>query len=422
MQRTRVLAWLLISAFGHIGYVTAQEDVFFGKTLTIKPCKKRILILTSTGGGGHMSATQAITAYLENSYEIRTAQVFGEVFKSFDPIHYLTFEYAAAEDFYNWLISYNLSYLINIYSFVGKCMVSMFHDSLVEAVEQYIHTHPVDMVISVVPFVNHIILEAVKRVNIPLLMIPTDLDAHTFVTGMDTDPKYKKFHYFMSFDDDSIRDKISTAPISNEQITVSGFPIKPSFFERKDRSQIKKDFNIPEGKQVVMVLMGAAGSRACFKYVRRLTKGKTPMHIVACIGRSEDLRSKIAGLRVPPHISISTVGFTQRIADLMSVADLLITKPGSMSFCEALYMNVPILLDNIYGELEWEALNLSITKKYGFGDIVTSYRQLNPLVSKYLTDEQYSSTIRNNVASFPKGDFAKNLRNTVYKLINNTAF
>jgi processive 1,2-diacylglycerol beta-glucosyltransferase len=402
-----------------------SEDVIFGSTWpmarnapTLKPKRKRILILTSTGGGGHISAAEAINAYLKDSYDIRSAYIFGEVLKSYDPVRFVTLDYAGGEDFYNWLITHNLVLFTNIISMLGKWYVRVFENSLVEAIELYLKQHPADMVISVIPFVNNAILRAVKKMDLPFLMIPTDPDAHTFVNGLKTADEYKKFHYFMSFDDDGIREKIAAAPMCKEQVTIAGFPIRPSFFEKKDRAKIRKDFGIPTGRPVVMVLMGARGSRACFKYVRRLTKGKLPMHIIACIGRNEDLRQKIVNLKIPAGVTISTVGFTPRISDLMAVSDLLITKPGSVSFCEALYMNVPIILDNIYGEIEVEGFNLELTKKYGFGDVVTSYRQLNNIVKKFLTDDEYNINVRQNVAAFPKGNFAKHLRHKVAEMIS----
>lgn len=400
------------------------EDVVFGFTWpmaphapTLKPKRKRILVLTSTGGGGHISASQAIDAYLKDTYDIRSAYIFGEVLKSFDPIRTVTLDHVQAEDFYNWLITNNLVFFTNVISMFGRWYVGWLEDSLATAIEKFIVQHQADMIISVIPFVNNAVLRAAQKLDIPLLMIPTDLDAHTFVSGIKKALDYKKFHYFMSFEDEGIREKISKAPFKKEQMTVAGFPVRPSFFEKKNLQKIRKDFSIPQGKSVVMVLMGAAGSRACFKYVRRLTKGKLPMHIIACIGRNEGLREKIVGLKVPAGITISTVGFTPRIADLMAVSDLLITKPGSVSFCEALYMDVPIILDNIYGELEVEGFNLELTKKYGFGEVVTTYRQLNTLVKKFLTDDVYRMQVRQNVAAFPKGDFAKNLRHKVAEMI-----
>src|SRR3982750_3261050 len=84
------------------------------QTPKLNSSRKRILILTSSGGGGHISATQAIEAYLKDSYDISSAYIFGDVLKSYDPIRFVTWDYAGGEDFYNWLITNNLVLFTNI--------------------------------------------------------------------------------------------------------------------------------------------------------------------------------------------------------------------------------------------------------------------------------------------------------------------
>ncbi len=382
----------------------------------LKPRRKKIVIFTCHAGGGHMSATAAITDYLRDDFDISAVNSTGEILKDFDFIRMATFTSVDCEDFYNWLLRNNLYWLSNLYTKTGAVFTSWMKDSITKIFLSYLKQNKFDLIISVMPLINGSILETAQQLNIPFLQIPTDIDAHTFVNGMKS-PRYNKYHYFMSFEDPQVREKIAGADLLPEQITVAGFPIRQSFFEKKDIPKIKQDFGIPADKKVVMVLMGAAGSKACYKYVKRLAKSKTPMHIVACVGRSEDLRTKIAGVELPPHISISTVGFTTRISDLMAVANVLITKTGTCSFCEGIYSGVPMILDNIYGSLEVEAFNLDFAKKYKLGDIVTGYRWLNKIVDKYLLEPDYAQTVRNNIAHLNKGDFAKALKIQVTKMI-----
>lgn len=382
----------------------------------LKPQRKKIVVFTCNAGGGHTTATAAITDYLKSDFDITPVNITGELLKDYDFIRMATIGSTDCESFYNWLLRNNLFWLSNIYTKTGAFFSAWLKDSFSKIFHSFLEQNKFDMIISVMPLINGSILDAASTLGVPFLQVPTDIDGHTFVNGMKS-PRYGKFHYFMSFEDTDVREKIASADILPDQITVSGFPIRPSFFEKKDAQKIKQDFAIPQEKKVVMVLMGAAGSKACYKYVKRLSKSKTPMHIVACVGRCEDLRTKIAGISLPPQISLSTVGFTHRISDLMSVANVLITKTGTCSFCEGIYSGVPMILDNIYGSLEVEAFNLDFAKKYKLGDVVTGYRWLNKIVDKYLLDPEYAQTIRNNITQLAKGDFAKNLKSQVNKMI-----
>ena len=68
--------------------------------------RKKILILTSTGGGGHMSVARALEQYLANaSYEIRTVHAFSDIFKSHDIFRYVLPAHKGAEDLYNWFLN-----------------------------------------------------------------------------------------------------------------------------------------------------------------------------------------------------------------------------------------------------------------------------------------------------------------------------
>lgn len=381
----------------------------------VKPAQKEVLIFTSTGGGGHMSASNAMAEYLKGDYKVTIIPIL-KILESFDPIKAITFNYYSAEDFYNYLITHNWIWVTNQYSTIGGWVINLNQYSLAKALEKYLKYNTVDLIISVVPYFNGALLKAVQKNNIPLLIVPTDLDGSTFVNGLDH-PDYKKLYYFTSFDDEEIRKKFEYAHLPSERVILSGFPIRKSFFAPKDKKRIKQDFGVPKDKSVVMVLMGAAGSHLCYRYVRRLAKSKLPLHIVACIGRNEAIRKKIAGIKLPSHITLTIVGYTDRISDLMSIANVLITKSGSVSFCEALYMNVPFMLDYTVGVLSVEAFNLEFAKKHNLAEVVTNFRQVPGLIQKYLTDEEFVETKKENVRNIKKEYFPGHLTKVVHQFL-----
>jgi processive 1,2-diacylglycerol beta-glucosyltransferase len=397
------------------------KDVTAKFTAYLQPAKKKIVVFTSKGGGGNVSASNAIRDYLKEEYDVQVVQIL-DVLQSFDTVKTLTFRYYDAEDLYNYMLTNNWFWTINQLFFkVGIWHMSWQRESIAKALDKYFQYNKYDMIISVIPVFNGPLLKAAKKHDIPFLVVPTELDATIVIHGLQK-PDFKKFHYFLAFDDDEMRKKIEQAQISPAQITVSGFPIKPSFFKKKEAQIIRNDFDIPSDKPMVMVLMGAAGSKACFKYVRRITKGKMPVHIVACIGRNEDSRKRIEGIKLPSHVTISIVGFTDRIADLMSIADVLITKTGTVSFCEGVYSNIPMLLDNINGELAWEAFNVQFLRKNKLGDVVRSYKEVNPLLEKYLCEDGYKKKITHNLKTLKKSCFEDNLKATVGRMVEEAPY
>ncbi len=75
-----------------------------------------------------------------------------------------------------------------------------------------------------------------------------------------------------------------------------------------------------------------------------------------------------------------------------------------------------MLLDNINGELAWEAFNIRFLRKNKLGDVVTSYKEVNPLLKKYLCEDGYKKEIQNNFKKLKKNSFEDSLKNTVARM------
>src|SRR3972149_5676114 len=122
-----------------------------------------------------------------------------------------------------------------------------------------------------------------------------------------------------------------------------------------------------------MMLMGAQGSRASYEFAKKIAKLKLPAHLLVCLGKNEELKSKINKIKFNSNISVTTIGFTSRISDLMAASDLILTKPGPNSISEAMYMNLPMILDGSTKILFWEKLNIKLVKANKLGLVVDRY-------------------------------------------------
>ena len=175
---------------------------------------------------------------------------------------------------------------------------------------------------------------------------------------------------------------------------------------------------MPSDKPVVMILMGGAGSYGCVRYVKNLARIENiEMHLVVCLGRNENLKKKISQINLPKNITISMIGFTDRISDLMAVSDLLITKPGPGSACEAIASNLPMILDVTNKPLWWEQMNIDFVISHGFGDSVKNFRNLPELICKYLKDKKHLESVKKKIVKFKKTDFRKNIKNLLQQII-----
>lgn len=364
--------------------------------------KKKITVFMSRGGGGHIAVANALKAYLEPQYEVSVVNIFDDVLYSLDPIRSVTFNRYTGEDLYNFFLKHQLTWIVNnIFCKYGAWQALSQRRDVERLLTRFLRHDMPDLIISDMPLVNASLLAVSKKMQIPFLVLTNDLDTSNYINGF-AGSYGNDFCYTLPYDDQEMFSKIKEAKIPRDQIAITGFPLRPDFFMPKDKQAIKDEFNLPHDKPVVMLLMGGAGSDASYHYAKQIAKMDTRLHLLVCLGRNEQLVKKISKLKTTDGVSISTVGYTPRISDFMAVADVLITKPGPGSISEAIYMNLPMLLDLTSRPIRWERMNISFVEKWQFGDVVRTYKDLPAQLSRYLNDKAYYAQIKSNLEQFPK--------------------
>lgn len=377
---------------------------------------KKILIFSSYGGGGHISATDAFKEYLDKDYTITTINIIDEVLGCLDPLKIFSFGHYTSEKFYNYCLQKKWTWFINKLYNSANFYLHRNPKIVLRLITQCLQEQKPDLVVSVIPLLNDIIKNSCRTLNIPFLLIPTDLDTTSFVACIKS-PPYDKFMVSLAFDDPDIWALAHNPTIPEKKYYIAGFPIKSSFFAPKNNTAIKKEFGVPEDKFVILVLMGAAGSDALYYYLLTLVQLQFPVHLILCLGRNEQLRKHIESVRCPSHITLSIVSYTHKIADLMAISNLCITKAGTVSVCESIYMNLPMILDNTSTPLLWEKFNIDFVQKQHFGNVITHYKQLNKLITTMILNHDYYATCKNNLIKYPKNNFGRCIKTVVHDLI-----
>ena len=406
-----------------------MQILFFILCFLVTPCypqtpeytseaKKKIIVFTSNGGGGHRSASATLTKHLSETYDVHEVNMFSDLLASLDPLRSITFNKYTCEDFYNYLLTNKWTRITNTLCRYGRWATRTQSQKITTLLNDYVDQHKADMLISVVPLVNLPLYHIAEQHNIPFLVLTNDLDTRNYVQGFN-EPSYKKFKYTLAFEDKQMKELIQEAGIHEQQFETTGFPLRPDFFEKKSTKDICQSFGLPNNKPKILLIMGATGSHTLYKYTKSLCKINTPLHLVVCLGRNEKLDKKIKALKKNNKVTITTVGFTQRISDLMSVSDLIITKPGPNTICEAIQMNLPMILDNTSNHLFWEKFNLTFVEKSEIGMTIDHFKQTKKIVMKFLQDHVYYNSIKKNLALLCKSNFKtriKEIVNTMIKL------
>ncbi|MGC2310770.1 MAG: glycosyltransferase [Candidatus Babeliaceae bacterium] len=393
-----------------------QAEIFIEIEMYATIPKKKCLVFKCNGGRAHDSAARALKANFNDEFEIIVVNIFEEVINSIDPVRLFTFKKYSGEDLFNFCIQNEFAWFANYIWDIGSWCIRKQHKRIENLFYDFMKKYAADCAISVIPAFNGAILSAAKNLNIPFLMVTLDLDTTYFFNGIEQ-PAYDKFLCTFIFDDIHLKNKITRVRLPDTYMKIVGFPLQPQFFEEKDEVIIKKDFNIPEEKPIILLIMGGMGSSANFYYVQEIAKITIPVHVVVCLGKNEKLRKKIEKIPLPAQVTITILGFTDRISDLMAIADILITKPGPTSLCEALQMNLPVFLHKTTQCAPWEFETYGFIERNHFGECITQIKKVNELLIDYLTHPEKLYTIRKTMNEYPKNNFFEAVRPLLHTLL-----
>ncbi|MGB8467687.1 MAG: glycosyltransferase [Candidatus Babeliales bacterium] len=380
--------------------------------MTLAP---KILILSCHGGGGHMSAATALEQYLSEHYCVQTIDFVGTTLAPYDPLYIITRTYTG-QDIYNALLQRNAKRITNFFYRLGLWLVNLKRKTLERAVTNHIAQYQPDMVISVIPIINDMIINSCKELGIKCVVVPTDFDTSTFISHLPPIQPHNT-RICISMDYALITERIPDS-ICKDALTVTGFPIRPTFFMPRNKAMLKKQYGISHAVPVVLLVMGAAGSQHILRYLRELSTLSVACHLIICIGRATALKSKIHRLYMPYHITYTIIDHKHNIADYMALADLCITKPGSVTFAEIIYMKIPVLLDKTDVPLLWEKLNLELVQSFQIGECINHTRDIAPMVASYLTDQSKIIACRHALDQIKKEDFGRNIHLLVAAMLS----
>ncbi len=358
---------------------------------------KKVIIFTSGAAGGQPSVTSALKHSLKEEYSVVTTDIFTEVLSALDPIHK-----RGPNNLYNWPLQHNWHWLINnILVPTGIYYYRFRRKRIIALVEAYLRKERPAAVISVIPIINYEIMAAAKQLNIPFIVFSADPDPAVYLNGIQN-PDYHNFFLALPFYDEQIETVLGEHQIPDNQVIITGYPVRPEFTHTKNKTEIRQRFNIPENKPVILVLLGSLGAETLPDFTKQIYKLPTAAHVVICVGKAEHLKEKIEQIPMPTHISATVLGFTDAIADLMAVSDLFVTKSGSVSVAEALYMNLPMLLDATSEILMWEEFNHYFLKKHHWGDSITNTNDIAQEITTLLLDKRNLELISSNINTLEK--------------------
>lgn len=340
----------------------------------------RVLICTASTGQGHNTVAASLKEELEElGYVVGVIEPLREKSEHLGKFIDNGYKILATKMplFYSGL--YKFSNFVLVDATVNKMLVDMMNGTFADMINKFdpaliISTHPL-----LVKQISDLIRDG--EVNVKFVSIVTDFQAHQAYICSNIDA------YIVG--SMPTKESLIKNGIDGSIIYPYGIPIKRNF------TKIKGIFSKSD-KFTVLVMGGSMGVKGMKKAFQNILNLDCIIKmIVVCAANKElkeDLEEILADYRGKKEIEI--LGYTDRVNELMSVSDLIVTKPGGLTVSESLSMKLPMIIPYyIPGQ---EAENTEIMSDAGVA-METDITELDKTLEKLINQPALLQYMKNNI-------------------------
>jgi processive 1,2-diacylglycerol beta-glucosyltransferase len=165
-------------------------------------------------------------------------------------------------------------------------------------------------------------------------IVVTDFDCHAMWLS-------RIFHrYFVALDETKAH--LEALGLPAERVSATGIPIDPVFGRPADREAVKAALGLRAERPTLLLSAGALGVGPTEMVVRRLMELQHDTQTIVICGKSDELKDQIRGIVGSRNPRFHIMGYTDRMHELMQISDMFIGKPGGLTTSEALACGLPM--------------------------------------------------------------------------------
>ena len=189
-----------------------------------------------------------------------------------------------------------------------------------------------DLIISTHPFSSQMCsyLRRKGKITAKIATIMTDFAPHDqWLIGSDfTD------YFFVA--NDKMKDYLITTNIPSDKVFVTGIPLSNRFLQSYNRKKILDSYGLVDGKKNVLFFGGGEfglGKSKTFHIFESLIQASQDMQMIAIAGKNPKMKVRFDEIveKKKAEKRVKVLSFTKQVPELMSISDLVVTKPGGMT-------------------------------------------------------------------------------------------
>lgn len=379
---------------------------------------RKVLIFYASYGGGHLSAARSIKQYIDEYYDdVQTEMIdcVKYVNTALDKVTTAAYREMAKKAPWAWEKVYYKSQdglLAKVSTTSNKIMA-------VKMAKLFRQFQP-DVVISTHPFGSQMTsyLKKKKKTNCLLATIMTDFAPHDqWLIG-------NEFVDFYFVSNNTMKDSIvKNNGISENKVFALGIPISNRFLQSYNKEEICSLFDISPNKKTILFFGGGEYGLGKDKTVSILNTlaDFSNIQVIAIAGKNEKMKQEFEKIVNQKHKeeTIKVLPFTDKVPELMSISDLVITKPGGLTVSESLASHLPLVVINPIPGQEEE--NAEFLEKAGCAIWLKKEDDPQKVLSTILTNETKFVEMKQQAMKLAKQTASQDICNIILSKNEQTA-
>jgi len=171
---------------------------------------------------------------------------------------------------------------------------------------------------------------------IPLVAVLTDYVPHAYWI-------YDTIDYYIT-PSEEVSARLAKKGVPEFKIRPLGIPFDPTFNEKISKQKVLNHLGLAPDMPTVLIMGGGQGLGPIKTIVKSLDKVKGEFQEIIVTGTNRKLHNFFKKKRKKYHKSMLIFGYADNMHELMSVSDIIITKPGGITAAEALTKHLPMII------------------------------------------------------------------------------
>ncbi len=374
--------------------------------------KPHILILSTSGGAGHIRAAEALHRTAQSlGLPVRTEHhdCLDFTSRTFKKIYAGTYLGLVDKTPELWGYFYQMA---ESKPYKKKGLIGVFDHFNYSRYLRFLDQARPDAIVCThfLPYMSISNVLRKRKVGTPIFAVTTDFDVHQYWV----DPIV--FRYYVHNEESSWQLQSKGIPAS--RIRIAGIPVMPEFIQHSAKRQVRRKLGLDPSTFTVLVLSGGFGVGRVEQIVDVVsatlaTQARRQFSLVVVCGKNQKTQTLLQRKAYPSNVAASIFGFVTNMDEMMSASDILVSKSGGLTSAEALVKGLPmIIVDPIPGQ---ETRNADLIIEHGAGWKAINLSNLAYKLNNVLQDPSLLADAHNKTRQLARPNAARDILNDVIK-------